>query len=147
MNLQIFEQNYKTIAKSDANDVLKAVTLKNEIIVHRRIINEIGTKDQIHDFEELVLELSNYFNIERNISRITDSFICIQFEKDTFYYYHYGDETICGNLIEIIEDVSTNRKGDSGEFLESIAPFGIKLECQYGELDIAIGDFKSIERI
>ena len=144
MTLDLFERMYKTIARSNASNALTAITLKNQVKQQRDFYIEIGDENTLEEFEELVIELSNFFNVESNLQLIDDTLLCIKFEPDTRNYNLYGSDDICGKLVEIIENVPTQRLKD-GEFTDMISPYGIKLRCQYGDLDIAIGDFKAIE--
>jgi hypothetical protein len=119
--------------------------LKDLIHLHRKFIHDIGDESGIQAFEETVSELNIYYDVEKNLAKAKESYVCIQFEKDTAYFDQYGEAEICGDLIDIIEDIPTKRKNDEGIYDESVAAIGIKLKCQHGELSIALGDFKTID--
>jgi hypothetical protein len=144
MTLDLFERMYKTIARSNASNALTAITLKNAIKQQRDFYVEMCDENALQEFEELVIELSNFFNVENNLQIINATLLCIKFETDTGYYKLYGSKEVCGNLVAIINNVPTQRLEDN-KFTEKISSYGIKFKCQYGELDIAIGDFKEIE--
>ncbi len=147
MDFTRFERMYKQFASSPNDKVSLTLILTLEIKRMKDDLIASGMTIELADLEELLNELKIYYNTEKYLSEIRSSMLYFTFSEDTEYFLKFGNKTMCGNFLSLIEDVPTNRKNDHGIFENSISAFGIRVDCQEGKLDIAYGDLKSIEII
>jgi hypothetical protein len=144
MELDLFIESYKIYAGMNRPRAFIAIVIGNTVNMYRNHYLEMGITKDIEKFETALTNLKLHFDLEEELVKMKGSMICIKFENDTLMFQIYGGNEICGNLIGIIENVSSVRFIDSIQ-RTTICSFGIRFRCQYGEMDIAFGDFSAID--